>query len=124
MATQQDYATGIVLIDGRKLVQVESWNTEIESGQQPVVLLNEGLGGFTPGGGQTNIGLTVFVPIGGFEEPIDDWTVEGSYHTIQIGLGPKAQVTRGKFMNVKIGQSTGDAVKFETQFVGEKKAFK
>lgn len=119
----QDYARSVVFFDGRQVKLAESWDLEIESGQQPILILNEGLGGFTPGAGQTNFGGTLYVPFGGFEEPITDWVVDGNYVTVQFGLGPDAYVGKGKFTNVKISHSTNQAVQVTFQWVGEKKKF-
>lgn len=112
------------MLDGRQVKQIESIDHETDSGQQIVLLLNEGVGGFTPGSGQTTVSGVLYVPIGGFEEPVQEYCAEGSYHTFQIGLGPKAVVNSGKFQNVKISASTGQATQVSFTFVGDVKAFK
>ena len=119
----QDYARAVVFFDGRQVKLAESWDLELESGQQPILILNEGLGGFTPGAGQANFGGTLYVPVGGFEEPVDEWVVDGNYVTVQFGVGPNAYVGNGKFTNVKISQSTNQALQVTFQWVGEKKKF-
>lgn len=120
----QDYARPVVLLDGRQVKQVESWDHETESGQQVVLLLNEGVGGFTPGAGQTTISGVLYVPIGGFEEPVQEYCAEGSYHTFQFGLGPKAVINTGKFQNVKISASTNSVTQVSFTFVGDVNSFK
>ena len=115
----QDFARGVILIDGKRVVLVESFDIEFESGQQPVRCLVEGLSGFTPGAGMTTLNLVLFVPIGGFEQPVQKWAVEGSYHTIQQGLGPSAYVGTGKFTTVKISGSTNQSTQVNATWVGE-----
>lgn len=119
----QDYARLVVFLDGKEVKQAESFEHETESGQQPVLILNEGLGGFTPGSGQTNISGTLYVPIGGFEEPVQKYCAEGSYHVFQFGVGAEAVINSGKFTNVKISQSTNQATQVTFSFIGNKKAF-
>lgn len=114
----------VVFLDGREIKLAESFEHETESGQQLVLILNEGVGGFSPGAGQTNISGTLYVPVGGFEEPVQRHCAEGTYHTFQTGIGPDSVLNRGKFTNVKISQSTNQAAQVTFQFVGEKKPFK
>lgn len=123
MAQLQDFARMVVFLDGRQITLAESWSLKNTSGQQPILILNEGLAGFTPGAGQTDFSGTLYIPIGGFEEDVDTYCSEGSYHTFQIGIGPKAKVIRGKFMDTEISQSTGDNMKMSFNFVGEKSLF-
>lgn len=119
----QDFARAVVFFDGRQVKLAESWDIETESGQQPILILNEGLGGFTPGAGQVTVGGTLYVPVGGFEEPVQAWCAEGTYHTIQWSLGPDAYVGNGKFTNVKISGSTNQAVQVTFTWIGEKSKF-
>jgi hypothetical protein len=118
-----DFGRMVVFLDGNEIKVAESFDHETESGQQPVVVLNEGLVGFTPGAGQCNLGGTIYVPIGGFEDNMQAWAVEGSYHTFQTGIGANSVINRGKFTNVKLSQSTNGSAQITYQFVGDKKAF-
>lgn len=114
----------VVFLDGKEIKLAESFEHETDGGQQPVLILNEGLGGFTPGSGQCNLSGTLYVPVGGFEENVQAYCAEGSYHTFQTGIGPSAVLNTGKFTNVKISQSTNQAAQVTYQFVGDKKPFK
>jgi hypothetical protein len=115
----QDFARGVILINGKRVVLVESFDIEFESGQQPVMCLVEGLTGFTPGAGMTTLNLELNVPIGGPEFPIQKWVVEGTYTTIQQGLGPLAYVGNGKFTNCKVSGSTNQSTKLSCTWTGE-----
>lgn len=118
----QDFARQVVFFDGRQVKIAESFNFDTESGEQPILILNEGLGGFTPGAGQCTLGGSLYVPVGGFEEPVQAWCATGAYCTVQYGLGPFAYVGEGKFTKVTISGGTNEAVKVDFTWVGEKKA--
>jgi len=113
----------VVFLDGKEIKVAESFEHETDAGQVPVLVLNEGLVGFTPGAGQCNLSGTLKVPIGGFEENIQAWAVEGSYHVFQTGIGANAVINTGKFTNVKLSQSVGQDAQISYQFVGDKKPF-
>ena len=106
MATAQDYANLGVLYNGNPLIQVTSIEIAGESGQQRVELLNEGLGGFTPGSGSTSLTINFVVPIGGTEDTFWNDMVNGTFVTLQVPIGNVDYIGKGKIMNVKISQST------------------
>lgn len=106
-------------MDGVYLRQLSSVEAEFESGQQPVNLLLEGLGGFTPGVGSTTVTIGYVVPIGGLEYPYLKRLHEGAYVDLQLGLGSEALAARGKILNSRISQSTGEAVSGTCTWQGE-----
>ena len=106
MATAQDYANLAVSYNGNWLIQVTSISFSGESGQQRVELLNEGLGGFTPGSGSTTIEVNFVVPIGGTEDTFQEDMANGTFVTLQVPVGSKDYIGKGKIMSVKISQST------------------
>ncbi len=106
MATAQDYANLGVLYNGNPLIQITSISLSGESGQQRVELLNEGLGGFTPGSGSTTVEVAIVVPIGGTEEPFWNHMVTGTFVTLQLPIGGEDYIGKGKIMSVKISQAT------------------
>jgi hypothetical protein len=114
-----DYARLVVFCNGTYLRELTSVEREVDSGQQAVNLLNEGLAGFTPGSGSVTINLGFAVPLGGPE--FDFWNdcVDGAYVDFQIGEGAKSYGGRGKLMNVRVSQSTGASVEGTAQWMGE-----
>jgi hypothetical protein len=122
MAIQQDYAKLTAFYNQAYLQQLTSISHKTESGQQPVNLLNEGLGGFTPGSGSCTISLGFTIPIGGTEVPYQQDAANGAYVTFQIGVGSVAYIGTGKIMNVDIGQETGSASHGTCEWHGELKA--
>lgn len=119
----QDFGRMVTFLDGNEIKLAESFEHETDAGQQPVLVLNEGLVGFTPGTGQCNLSGTLYVPIGGFEDNIQKWAVEGSYHTFQTGIGKNVVINTGKFTNVKLSQSANASAQITYQFVADKKPF-
>lgn len=117
-----DFARQVVFMGGQEVKVAESFEFKTESGEQPVLILNEGLGGFSPGAGQCTISGTLYVPVGGFEVPVQQWCAEGLYCEIQYGLGPVAYLAEGKFTEVTISGSTNEPVKVQFTWIGEKKA--
>jgi hypothetical protein len=106
MAVQQDYARLAIFYSNNALTQVTSIALNTESGQQRVDLLNEGLGGWTPGSGSVSIEIGFVVPIGGQEDTFQEDCATGKYVTMQIPIGRKSYIGKGKVTSVKISQST------------------
>lgn len=121
MAIQQDYAKVTAFYNSAYLTQLTSVSIETDSGQQPVNLLNEGLGGFVPGAGDVKIKLGFSVPIGGTEQPYQQDCASGAYVEFQIGVGPVGYIGRGKIMNVSISQSVNGATEGTLDWQGELK---
>lgn len=117
----QDYAKLAVFYNGNALTQVTSISITTESGQQRVDLLNEGVGGFTPGSGSVEIEVGFVVPIGGQEDEFQEACARGDYVTLQVPIGPKDYVGRGKLMNVRISQSTGAVTEGTFTWTGQLK---
>lgn len=119
MANLQDYARLAVAMDGNVLTNITSIDAEWNSGQNRVDLLNEGLAGFTPGSGDVTINLGFAVPIGGLEEDYVGRVVDGTLTTMQIFLGPKDYVGKGKIQNAKVSQSVNGAVEGTMSWMGQ-----
>lgn len=114
---QQDYAVLRTFFDGRAVVNISEISQKTNSGQVPIKVLNYGLVGFVKGAGDITVSGTMFVPAGGFEEPVQTWAVEGSYHTIQIGCGPTDFTGTGKFMDTTVKQSTDQGTSLDFSFM-------
>jgi hypothetical protein len=117
-----DYARQVVFINNVEATLAESFEMKTESGEQPILILNEGLAGFTPGAGQTTISGTLYVPVGGFQIDVQSFCANGEYVPIQYGVGPVAYVGTGKFTEVTISGGVNEPVKVQFTWLGEKKA--
>lgn len=120
---QQDYAKLTAFYNQAFLRELTSISLKTESGQQPVNLLNEGLGGFTPGSGAVTLDLGFTIPIGGTEVPYQQDCANGAYVTFQVGVGSVGYIGKGKLMSVDVGQDTGSASHGTAQWHGELKPF-
>jgi hypothetical protein len=118
----QDYAKLPVWLDGNGLEQVTSLEFVTNSGQQRVDLLNEGLGGFTPGSGDVTVTIGYAVPIGGTEDTFQQKCAAGAYVSIQVGTGAVAYVGFGKILTNTISQSTGGSTEGSLEWTGELRA--
>lgn len=117
----QDYAKLTVFYNQNALTQITSISHSTESGQQRVDLLNEGVGGFTPGSGSCEVEVGFVVPIGGLEDTFQEDCANGSYVTVQIPIGSKDYIGRGKLMSVKISQSVGAVTEGTWTWTGQLK---
>jgi hypothetical protein len=119
MVALQEYAQLTVFINGQNVQQLTSVERTTDSGQQRVELLNEGLGGFTPGSGSVTISLGFAIPIGGTEFDYDGLCVDGSYVTMQVSEGSKSYVGTGKITNVSLSQNVGAASEGTLEWTGQ-----
>lgn len=117
----QDFAKLVLFYNGNLLTQLTSVALNTNSGQQRVDLLNEGLSGFTPGSGDVTIDVGFVVPIGGTEDTFQEDCAEGAFVTLQVGVGKKSYIGRGKLMSCNISQSTNANVEGTFNWVGELK---
>lgn len=117
----EDFSNLSVVVDGDYLAKVTGVQKRTESGQLAVDLLNEGLGGFTPGSGRVRITISYSVPIGGAEFDFATAVAEGEYHTVQVPVGSKTYVGLGKFIDDDLGQSTNSSTEGSVSWEGELK---
>lgn len=117
----QDYANLSVFYNGNPLTQITSIAFTTQSGQQRVELLNQGVGGFTPGSGSVEIEVGFVVPIGGTEDTFQEDCSNGTFVTLQVPIGAKDYIGRGKIMEVKISQSTNAVTEGSFNWTGQLK---
>lgn len=119
MAELQDYALNSIFVDGTYLVQLVGMTLRTESGDQPVNLMNEGLGGFSPGPGVVTVNIRYAIPAAGVEFNFNKAVFEKGYHTVQVNSGAEAYIGSGKFMNDERTGSTGSPTEGTVDFTGE-----
>ena len=119
MAAIQDYATLPLFINGNFIEQKTSVSISWDGGQQRVELLNEGLGGFTPGSGSVTISIGLAVPIGGLEEDYVGMMHRGEYVTMQVPVGAQTYVGTGKITTCEISQSSGASTEGSLEWSGQ-----
>ena len=115
----EDFTNLSAVVDGDYQSKLTSLSMRHESGQQPVDLLNEGLGGFSPGSGRVQVTMGYSVPIGGAEFDFASAAAAGGYHTLQVTVGPKTYVGSGKFIDNEIGQTVNSATEGTVTWLGE-----
>jgi hypothetical protein len=123
MATLQDGAKLAYFYNGNLLEWITSLDISTDSGQNKIDLLNQGLGGFTPGSGLVTISVGFAVPIGGTEDDFQQDCANGTYVTSQVVCGKKSYIGRGKLMSCKISQSVNGSTEGSFEWTGELKPF-
>lgn len=116
-----DYARLGIFYGGDALTQVVSVQATTNSGQQRVDLMNEGLGGFTPGSGDVSISVGFAVPIGGTEKPYQADCANGRFVTLQLQEGSRYYIGQGKIMDEDVSGSAGANTEGTFNWVGELK---
>jgi hypothetical protein len=119
VAALQDYARLGCFYNGSWLEQITSIEMATNGGQQRVDILNEGLGGFTPGSGDVTVTIGFAIPIGGTEATFQEDCSNGSYIDLQIPIGKKDYVGRGKLESVSMSQSVNAAAEGTFTWIGE-----
>lgn len=117
----QDYARLGVFYNSNALTQLTSIGLTTNSGQQRIDLLNEGLAGFTPGSGDCTVDIGFVVPIGGTEDTFQEDCATGTFVTLQIPIGRKSYIGRGKIQSVHVSQATNANVEGTFNWMGELK---
>ena len=123
MPALTDYAKLALFADQTNIRELTSVDMTTNSGQQRVDLLNEGLGGFSPGSGDVSISLGFTVPVGGQEYPWQQKCANGDLVTLQIIQGAEQYSGVGKIMDTSISQSVNGAIEGTINWVGELKPF-
>jgi len=91
---------------------------QTNSGLQPVHTITEGLSGFTPGTGDVTIDIGFVIPIGGPEATFQEDCANGTTIEVELFVGAKTYVGRGKVMTCTISQSVNQAAEGTCQWVG------
>ena len=117
----QDYARPAAFYNGDPITQATSVQTTTNSGQQRVDLLNEGLGGFTPGPGDTTISIGMAVPVGGLEISAQEDCANGEFVTMQVSIGGQYYIGQGKVQDFDISGSVGSSTEATFNWTGELK---
>lgn len=117
----QNYARMSVLVNGTAITDLISVTHKTESGQQTVFLLNEGLGGFTPGSGSCHVDLEFAVPIKGPNSAFQQDCAVGAFATLQINVGAQFFVGAGKYESAEFSTSVNSSVSGKVSWIGELK---
>jgi hypothetical protein len=115
---QQDFGRLFMLVDGNLQVFSESISIQTDAGNIEIYTF-DGLAGFSPGPGKIVISSNHAVPAAGFETNFQSMVVDKQFHSVQIGIGPNALITEGKFMTDAIAGSTTTATQDSVTFHGK-----
>lgn len=120
MAAQQDYAVPKLFLNGAPVTQITRVKRMLDAQNQPIQLMLEGLGGWTPGAGISRIEWDAPVPIGGPEFDYEGMCARRDYVDMQVFLGGGSVASRGKIQTVEtegsVGSPTSMALAWEGAF--------
>jgi len=102
-----DYAILKAFVNGSPSTQHTSLKKTTTNGDQPVQLLETGLAGFTPGGGECSIEIGYAIPIGGPEFDFETMAANRENVQLQFWQGAKTYSGVGRIMEASVSQSTG-----------------
>lgn len=114
----KDYAKVRGWIDEQFMVEITSISKRTNAGNIPMNLMNEGLGGFSDGSGETSVAIGYVIPRSGPEFNFDKATVDKGYHNVQITVGNLSCIIKGKFSDNEVGQSTDQGTAGTVNFMG------
>jgi hypothetical protein len=119
VATLQDHARLILYVDQVYQQEITSLSMATNSGQQRVDLMNEGLGGFTPGSGDVTLEIGFAIPVGGQEFPYQRKCADGDFVTMQVPIGGDQYSGLGKIITCEISQSANGNTEGTCTWTGE-----
>ncbi len=120
MAAQQDYALVKLFLNGAPVTQITKVTRMLDAQNQPIMLMNEGLGGWSPGSGISSIEWDVPIPIGGSEFDYEGMNQRREYVDMQVFVGSRSVASRGKIQTVQTEGAAGSpssmSIKWEGAF--------
>ena len=102
-----DFAVLKLFVNESPMTTVTSLKKTTTSGDQPVNLLESGLAGFTPGGGEVSIEIGYAIPIGGPEFDFESMAANREQVAVQFWQGKKNYSAVGRVLEGSVSQSTG-----------------
>ncbi len=117
-----EFARLSLFYDGEALVDITSVQATWNSGQQRVDLMTVGLGGFTPGSGDTTIAVGFAIRIGGLEKDYVSDNNNGRLVSLQVNIGNQYYIGQGKLQDVDVSGSAGANTEGTFNWMGELKA--
>lgn len=124
MAYPQDYAVGKVYFNGGAMVEVTNIRRRTESGLVEVQTIEDGLSGYTPGGGSVDVEISYVTPIGGQEVDVQGICARRESCTLQVGWGAKSYMATGKIISDETSQGVNANAEGTFNWRGPLKAVK
>jgi hypothetical protein len=105
---QQDYAVPKLFLNGGPITQITKVTRMVDAQNQPVNLMIEGLGGWSPGAGMSRLEWEAPPPIGGPEFDYEGMCARKDYVEMQLFLGGGSVASLGKIQSVQTEGSVGN----------------
>jgi hypothetical protein len=104
---QQDYSLVKLFFNGASVTQLTKVTRMMDAQNQPIMLLNEGLGGWSPGSGISSVEWEAPIPLGGTEFDYEGIAHRREYVDLQVFVGSRSVASRGKIQTVQSEGSAG-----------------
>lgn len=117
----QDFALLKLFYNGAP-VKVLRVNMTLNANNQPVMILAEGLAGYTDGSGECTFEFDCAIPIGGTEFDFAGDCASKAFVDLQLFVGSRSYAGRGKIQTVNTSQEQGASAQVSVSWVGEFKA--
>ena len=119
----EDFARLALFVNGVPQRKLTSVDHKTESGQIVVHLMNEGLGGWTPGSGMCRMSIGYSIPLSGVEFNWQAAAVAGDLIKLQLAQGPDTYVGTGKVIDAGVNQTVNASTEGTVEWEGEFKPF-
>lgn len=108
MAAQQDYALVKLFFNGAPVTQITRIRRMLDAQNQPIQLMNEGLGGWSAGAGISRVEWDAHIPIGGAEFDYEGICTRREFVDLQVFVGSQSVASRGKIQTTELEGSVGN----------------
>lgn len=115
---QNDFAILGSIYAGNALAKITSISMQTNSGLQRVDTIGEGLSGFTSGTGDVTVDIGFVIPLQGPEAEFQEHAANHTTVELEVFIGAKTYVGKGKVMTCTISQSVNQAAEGTMQWVG------
>jgi hypothetical protein len=117
----QDYSLIKLFYNDSEVKQINRVNRVLNANNQPMMLMNEGLGGFSPGSAECTIEWECPIPIGGTEYDYEGDEMSGAYVKLQMFVGRRSYAGLGKIQTTTTEGSSGSPSSINISWQGEAK---
>lgn len=118
----QDYALLKLFYNGAPVTQITRINRVLNANNQPIMVLGEGLTGYTDGSGECTIDWDAPIPIGGTEFDYEGDLAAKHFVDMQVFVGSRSYAGRGKLQQATTSQEQGATASIAVSWQGEFKA--
>lgn len=115
---QQDYALVKLFLNGAAVTQITRIRRMLDAQNQPIQLMNEGLGGWSHGMGISRVEWDAPVPIGGPEFDYEGIAARREFVELQVFVGRASVASLGKIQTTELEGAVGTPTAYSITWEG------